>query len=253
MNLVVPPNYDDLALVPEVSEHDKNELVAYNQAYKRLKLNIPRWSYSNTNVNPETDKLTVFTLKKSTKDTNKKIMVAFLTDMMQEADLVALLNKCSRWQIITNDRVTTKSKLVKWASYFNLGNSMYLQEETNSDNNSSLFWCNFYRLDDLPMIEHLNAGYYAKNLSKMRTHKTRLDYIYNLGYLMSRRRTPEVVRPKAANKRDVEFVSKLLDFYNVNLGQDGGSGLRSDLRNTIRRCVNNYDWPDRDKLLHTLF
>ena len=120
MNLVVPPNYDDLALVPEVSEHDKNELVAYNQAYKRLKLNIPRWSYSNTNVNPETDKFTVFTLKKSTKNTNKKILTAFLSDMMQEADLVALLSKCSRWQIITNDRATTKSKIVKWANYLNL-------------------------------------------------------------------------------------------------------------------------------------
>lgn len=237
------PASELVGLVPKVSDADKANLIAYAQARRRIK----RGTYNYTAEQRSSDEFIMFTLGRNAKRTNRLILKAFLEDMLQTSDLIILANHCHNWQIISYDMALTKRKINLWTNYFNVAKSVYATIEDNVHANNSMINLNFYQMDDFAMLES-NAGWYGKNGKAINAMPDKIRAAYNLGYLLSKRRTPSIVRPKAANRQDIEFLAKLITFYDTNNGAGGGSGLRSDLRNTIRRFTSNYMWPNKQVL-----
>lgn len=232
-------------LAPDVSLEDRNNLIAYSQAKRRLNNKSIRVVYS-----PEqrhTDEFVAFSLGRTARRANKKIFKSFLNDLSIECELIVLQDKCHRWELITSNYEVTANKLVAWTTYLNINHSLYSQHEENTFSGNSLINLSFYNLDNIAMMDS-NAGWYDKTGKRIKDLSKKIDVVYRLGYLLAKRRTPTITRPRAANRKDVEFLTKLVGFYETTAGEAGGYGLRSDIKNTIRRFTNSYQWPGMELL-----
>lgn len=233
--------------IPGVSLEDRHNLIAYSQAKRRLSGSLA-YRANYTPEQRQTDEFVAFSLGRNARRTNKKVIKALLNDLLTEAELIIMQSKCQRWEIVTSDLGKTSDKLVQWTQYLGVNTSLYSQHEENNFSGNYLINLNFYNLDNLAMLE-TNAGWYDKNGKRIKDLATKRDAVYHLGYLLSKRKTPTIIRPRSANRKDVEFLTKLVSFYESNAGTAGGYGLRGDIRNTIHRFTRSYQWPNMQQLM----
>jgi hypothetical protein len=234
-------------LVSGVSAEDKESLVAYCQAKRRLKRMRGSMRFSTyTEENRSSDQFVTFTLARTARRTHKKIFKAMLDDLMLDSELLAIGTDFHAWEIISSKRDPIKHKINLWTHYLNIAQSMYVQVEDNESAGNSLFKMSFYQADKIPMLP-IAAGWYNKNGERITDKDKKVRAVFDLGYLMTMRRAGGIVRPKAANRHDIELLTKLIGFYESN-AVGGGSGLRGDIQNTIKRFSNNYLWPNKQLL-----
>jgi hypothetical protein len=232
-------------LVPGVSNDDKANIVAYRLAKKRLS-NISSYRY-NKDVTADTDKFVMFTVGRNARRANKLILNAMVKDILVEADVFLLKDNVQSWEIITQDAKETSDKIAQWANYLGIKDNCYIITDHNTRAHNSLIKVNLYHRENRPLLE-MNSIFYGKNGKAVKSMEDRIAAVYHLGYLMHKRRNSGIVRPNSACRQDIDFTFKMIDFVHKNGGPITPGGLRSDIRNTLRRFCSNYMWPGKEQL-----
>ena len=237
-------------VVENVSDYDKQELLAYISAYNRKKVLSKHVFFSYDKDQKNTDELVIFSTRMSARKTDKIIFNSFINDLLQDADLVNISPSLERWEFITSDTDITKAKVNSWGAYFNIQGNLYFSEEKNASNNKWFLRCNLYRIDNIPMMK-TNSGWYVNQGIKLKTLDQKLAAAYQHGFLLSNNKSPSLIRSGAASVHDVEFMAKLISL-NTQHGQKNSFGLKNDLKNTIKRFVKYYNWPNKQVLVNLI-
>jgi hypothetical protein len=237
-------------VVENVSDYDKQELLAYISAYHRKRVSSKYFYLSYGEDQKNSDELVIFSTRMSARKTDKIIFNSFINDLLQDADLVNISPSLDRWEFITGDADITKAKVNSWASYFNIQGNLYFSQEKNNSNNKWFLRCNLYRIDNIPMMK-TNSGWYVNQGIKLKTLDQKLAAAYQHGFLLSNNKSPHLIRSRAASVHDVEFMEKLISF-NIKHGQKNSFGLKNDLKNTINRFAKNYNWPNKQVLVNLI-
>ena len=98
-------------VVENVSDYDKQELLAYISAYNRKKVLSKHVFFSYDKDQKNTDELVIFSTRMSARKTDKIIFNSFINDLLQDADLVNISPSLERWEFITSDTDITKAKV----------------------------------------------------------------------------------------------------------------------------------------------
>lgn len=231
-------------LVPGVSDDLKAGIVAYNLAHRRIQ---NPYQYRHNGGNLESDKFVLFTLGRNVKKANKLILNAMVTDILIEANILLIKDKCQSWEIISTDSKATEAKIWKWAEYLDAKDRRYITTEHNIQANNSLIKVNCYQRDNMPLLD-MNSTFYGKDGSVIKSIDDKVAAVYQSGYLMHKRRTAGIVRPRGANRQDIEFVHRLIDFMSKGYDPNAGHNIHSEIRNSIRRFCANYLWPGKEQL-----
>ena len=232
-------------IIPDVTDEDKANIVAYNLAKRRL-ANIMGYRY-NSNSNADADKLVMFTLGRNAKRANKLILNAMVKDIMVEANMFLIKDKAQSWEIITSDAIKTTIKVKDWADYLGIKDNLYTITDPNARAHNYLIKVNCYRREDSALLE-MNSTFYGKNGKTVKSMDDRISAVYQHGYLMHKRRNAGVVRPNTASRQDIDFMNKMIDFMSSITDPPTTGGVRTDIRNTMRRFCSNYEWPGKKEL-----
>lgn len=230
--------------VPGVSDDDKAGIVTYNLAHRRVQ---NPYNYRYTGGNLDSDKFILFTLGRNVKKANKLILKAMVADILAEADVFLIKDKCQSWEIISRDYELTQTKIVKWTDYLGIRDGRYITTEHNYQAKNSLIKVNCYQRDNMALLD-MNSTFYDKTGSVIKSPELKVEVVYQSGYLMHKRRTSGIVRPRGANRQDIEFVHKLIEFMGKSYDANSGHGIHSDIRASIRRFCANYVWPGKEQL-----
>jgi len=222
-----------------INKEDLEQLLAY----KKAKIGLHRSNLSQDERDAHI--LTNFSLGKVARRIHKNLVSQIISQMNLFAELLIISNHGSSWIMITDDKIKTLKLFKSLQESFGSGDSVYSIDEYNPVKRNHYVNVHMYNATGTPLMSTSDGWYYNK--SKIKTQKEKIQIAWNLGYVVTRKKSPSIVRPRLVTVSDISMVEKLYHYYETQMNQSGYT-LRNDFKSTIRRFQKNYDWPTSDKL-----
>ena len=222
-----------------INKEDLDQLITY----KKAKIGLNR----NNLTQDERDAFTLtnFSLGKVARRIHRNLMSQIISKIDLMAELLIISNHGSSWVMITDDKDKTLNLFKTLKQSFELGDSLYSIDEFNPVKNNHYVNVHMYNTAGLPLMATSDGWYYNK--ARVKTQKEKIQIAWDLGYVVSRKKSPTIVRPRLVTVSDISMVEKLYHYYETQMNQSGYT-LRNDFKSTIRRFQKNYDWPTSSKL-----